>query len=75
MGKFGPKKSKLSVLPENGHTEYGEDTDSYFDINFLNFSISQFLGKFGPKKSNYVYDFISSRLLTLLKFGALCTLY
>ena len=27
MGKFGPKKSKLSVLPENGHTENGEDAD------------------------------------------------
>ena len=38
LGKFGPKISKLSVLPENGHTEYGaEDADSYSDINFLNF--------------------------------------
>ena len=31
MGKFGPKKSKKSVLPENRHTEYLDDADSYFD--------------------------------------------
>ena len=37
LGKFGPKNSKLSFLPENGHTEYGEDADSYSEINFLNF--------------------------------------
>ena len=37
MGKFGWKKSKLFVLPENWHTEYLEDADSYCDISFLNF--------------------------------------
>ena len=41
LGEFGPKKvkvvSKLSVLPENGNTEYGRNADSYSDINFLNF--------------------------------------
>ena len=33
---LGPK-SQLSVLPENWHTWYLEDVDSYFEINFLNF--------------------------------------
>ena len=41
----------LSVLSENGHTEYGENTDSYSNINFLN------LGR--KSQNNYVYDFIS----------------
>ena len=36
-GKFGPKKSKSSVLPEKWHTWYLEDADSYSDISFLNF--------------------------------------
>ena len=29
---------KLFVLPENLHTEYLEEADSYADISFLNFS-------------------------------------
>ena len=37
LGKFGPKKSMLSVLPENWHTESLEDADSYSLISFLNF--------------------------------------
>ena len=37
LGKFGPKKSKLSVLSENWDTWYLEDADSYFNICFLNF--------------------------------------
>ena len=36
LGKFGPKKSKLSILAENG-TEYLDDADSYSDINLINF--------------------------------------
>ena len=36
LGKFGPKKSKISVLPENWHTEYLKDADIYSDISFLN---------------------------------------
>ena len=36
FGKFGPKKAKLSVLPENWHPWYLEDADSYSDISFLN---------------------------------------
>ena len=37
LGKFGLKKSKLFVLPENWRTQYLEDVDSYFDISFLKF--------------------------------------
>ena len=37
LGKFGLKKSKLSILPENWHTDYLEGADSYCDINFLIF--------------------------------------
>ena len=36
LGKFGPKKSNLSVLPENWHTWYIEDDNSYFNISFQN---------------------------------------
>ena len=37
LGKFRPKKSKLSVLPENWQSWYLEDGDTYFNISFLNF--------------------------------------
>ena len=37
LSKFGPKKSKFSVLSENWNAWYFEDTDSYSKINFLNF--------------------------------------
>ena len=37
LGKFGPKRSLLSILDENWHTEYPEDADSYTVISFLNF--------------------------------------
>ena len=37
LGKFGSKKSNLSVLSENWNTSYLEDADSYSDIIFLNF--------------------------------------
>ena len=36
LGKFGPKNSKLLVLPENWRTWYLKDPDSYSDITFLN---------------------------------------
>ena len=36
LSKFGPKKSKLLVLPEDWHTWYLEDVDSYSNISFLN---------------------------------------
>ena len=34
LSKFGPKKSKLFVLPENWHLEYLKDVDSYSDTSF-----------------------------------------
>ena len=37
LGKFGPKKSKLSSLVENWHTECLDDFNSYSDIIFLSF--------------------------------------
>ena len=57
LGKFGPKKSNLFILPENWDTLHLKDADSYSEISFLNFkTINQFLGKFlckfGPRKSN-----------------------
>ena len=36
FGQIWAKKvTKLFVLPEDGHIEYGEDADSHSDINFL----------------------------------------
>ena len=37
LGKFGPKKSKMSVLSENWYTWYLKHADSYSNISFLNF--------------------------------------
>ena len=37
LGKFRSKKSKLPILAENQRTKYLKDTDSYCNINFLNF--------------------------------------
>ena len=45
LGKFGPKKSKLSVLSENWHAWYLEDTDSYSEFNFLNFKLKFIFGQ------------------------------
>ena len=49
--KFRQKNPKLFVLPENWHTCYLEDADSYSDISFLNFQLvvgqNSFWGKFG----------------------------
>ena len=39
MGKFGPNKSKLSVIIENWHTWYLEDAGSYSNITFMNFQL------------------------------------
>ena len=36
-GQIWVKNSKLPVLPENLHTEYPEDVDSYSDFSFLKF--------------------------------------
>ena len=37
LEKFGPKKSKVSLLSENWYTWYLKDVDSYCNISFLNF--------------------------------------
>ena len=39
LGKFWPKKSKLSALTENCHTCYLDDADSYSNIRFMNFQL------------------------------------
>ena len=53
LGRFGPKNSKLFVLPESWHTWYLKDADSYSGISFLNFQpLIRFLGKFRLKKIN-----------------------
>ena len=52
LGKFGPKKSKLSVLLGNWHTWYLGEADSDSGLRFLKFRPQNpFLGEFGPKKS------------------------
>ena len=49
-GKFGSKKLKLSVLPENWHTYCLERADSKSGVRFPKFRPqNQFLDKFGPK--------------------------
>ena len=37
LGEFRTKMSKLTILPENWHTWYLQNADSYSDISFLNF--------------------------------------
>ena len=39
LGKFWPKKSKLSALTENCHTCYLDDADSDSNIRFMNFQL------------------------------------
>ena len=39
LGKFGPKKSKLSVLTENWHTWYLGSADSESGLGFLKFNL------------------------------------
>ena len=52
LGKFAPKNSKLTVLPENWCTQYLKDADSKSRLRFLKFPPQNpFLGKSGPKKS------------------------
>ena len=51
LGKFGLKKSKLSVFPENRHKWYFGRGDSESGVTFSKFwSQNQFWGKFGQKK-------------------------
>ena len=80
LGKFGPKNSKLSVLPENWCTIVSQDADSESSLRFLKFRPqNQFLGKFGPKNSElsvlsenwytkYLKDVDSESSLRFLKF-------
>ena len=52
LGKFGPKKLKLSILSENWCTHDLKDADSESRFRFLKFRPQNlFLGKFGPKNS------------------------
>ena len=51
MGKFGLKKSRLSLLPENWHTWYLRGADSESGHRFSKFrSQNSHLSKFGSKK-------------------------
>ena len=52
LGKFGPKSSKLSFLPENWHAWYLKGADSEFGLTFLKlWDQKWFLVKFRLKKS------------------------
>ena len=54
-GKYGPKKLKLSVLPENWYTWYLEDADSYSDISILNFkTYIHFWANLGQKSQSWL---------------------
>ena len=54
LGKFGLKKSKLSILLQNWHTWYLADVDSESRLRFLKFLPQHsFLGKFGLKESKF----------------------
>ena len=51
FGQIWAKKPKLSVLPENWHTESLEDADSYSLISFLNFLPEVYFGANLGRKS------------------------
>ena len=56
MGKFGSKKLKLSVLPENWHTCFLEGADSYSDISCLNFKTQiYFWASVGQKSQSCLF--------------------
>ena len=65
LGKFGRKKSKFSVLSENWHAWYLEHTDSYSEINFLNFKTYHILKILRVPASiqNWEFNFFDSNLL------------
>ena len=48
------KKSKLSVLPENWHTEYGDDADSYSDFNFSISNPKSIFGQIWAEKAKII---------------------
>ena len=56
MGKFGPKKSKLSVLTENWHTWYLGSADSESGLSFWNSdSKIHFWANLGQKSQNCLF--------------------
>ena len=55
LGKFRPKKSKLFVLPENWHTEYLEDVDSYSELVFWSSKPKSMFWANLSRKSRIVY--------------------
>ena len=58
LGKFGPKKSKLSVLTENWYTWYIGSADSEFRLRFVKFRPQiPSLGKFRSKNQSYPFFF------------------
>ena len=54
LGKFGPKKSKFSILPENWHIWYLKEADSCFGSSFLNFLSKIHFGQVWAKKVKVV---------------------
>ena len=72
MGKFGSKKSKLSLFPENWHTWHLDDADSYSNIIFLNFQpYIHFWANLGQKSQSCLFclkigTHVMSRLLILV---------
>ena len=55
LGKFGPKKTKLSVLSENWRIWYLKEADSYSDISFLNFQPKIHFRQICTKKVKFVH--------------------
>ena len=56
MGKFGPKKSKLSVLTENWHTWYLGSADSDSGLGFLKFQLKiHFWANLGRKNQSCLF--------------------
>ena len=70
LGKFGPKKSTLDVLPdENWHTCYFKDADSYSNMSFLNFQPKiYFLANLGRKSQSCLFylKIVTQNIRTML---------
>ena len=52
LAKFGSKKSKLSVFPENWHAWHLGNADSYCNISFINFQPKIHFCRIWTKKVN-----------------------
>ena len=57
LGKFGPKKSKFSILSENWHIWYLKEADSCSGSSFLNFLSKIHFGQVWAKKVKVVRFF------------------